>query len=69
MTKLSRLVVITTKRNPDKKTVRFATIQKRDRPDFGCSLYRQWHLPSPFLLTFRLTGMENQFFVLKAFLS
>jgi hypothetical protein len=24
--------------------------------------YRQWHLPSPFLLTFRLTGMKHHFF-------
>jgi hypothetical protein len=31
--------------------------------------YRQRHLPSLFLLTFRLTGMENQFLVLKAFFS
>jgi hypothetical protein len=32
----------------------------------GCgegSTDRRWHLPSPFLLTFGLTGMENQFFL------
>jgi hypothetical protein len=29
---------------------------------------RRWHLPSPFLLTFRLNGMESQFLISKDFL-
>ena len=33
----------------------------------SCTIYRRWHLPSPFLLTFRLTGMENQFLFSKHF--
>ena len=32
-----------------------------------CEYFRQWHLPSPFLLTFRKNWMDKPVFVLKSF--
>jgi hypothetical protein len=50
---------------------RAMSVFSRTTVNYGCEIMdnRQWHLLSPFLLTFRLTRMKNQFFVFKAFLA